>query len=123
MARHYIGINTTGPRVLRNVHRDITGEPLVYLDQDAVTTLRLNLSDWLETGETVSSASVTAEGVTASVSTSSPNVDVTLSAANSGGAGKITVTVTSSTAQVWRGIVWVRRTSRYGDEQSFRDYS
>lgn len=121
--KHYLAVTSSGPTVFRNVHKDTTGEPLVYLDQEAVTKLRLNFAQWLDTGETISSATVTAESVTASTTTSSPNVDVTLSAAQSYSDGKIIVVVTSSTSQKWRGIIRVRRTNRYGDEQNFRDYS
>lgn len=111
--------------VLRNVRRASTGEPLVLLDENAVTQLELDFTDFLETGETISSASVTYTGVTGSTSTSSPRVTLTLSAATAytDDAGKATYVVTFSSGEIFRGILRVRRTSRYADEQVFRDYT
>lgn len=121
--RRYIGVTDAGPVVLHNVRRDDTGEPLLLIDQDAVETVRMNFSAWLETGETITSASVTAENCTASTSTATPNIDITLSAVTSYTDGKVTVIATASSGSVWRGIVRVRRTRRYTDEQRFRDYT
>lgn len=120
--RHYIGITPSGPTVLRNVHKDATGEPLLFVDQDATTKLRINFSAWLESGQSISSATVTAENCTVSTSTSSPNIDVTLSSVTSYNDGKITILATCSNGEIYRGIIRVRRTNRYTDEQRFRDY-
>lgn len=120
--RHYIGLTSAGPTTLRNVRRDETGEPLILIDQDAVSKLRLDFTDWLESGETLSTLTATAEGCTVSTSTSSPTSTLTISAVTSYTDGRITVLATSSTGEKWRGIIRVRRTSRYRDEQQFRDY-
>lgn len=110
--------------VLRNVRRASTGEPLVLLDENAVTQLELDFTDYLEDEETVSSASVTANGVTASTSTSTPRVTITLSAATTYNIdGKLTIVVTMSSGDKWRGIVRVRRTNRYNDDQLLADYA
>lgn len=120
--RHYIGVSSQGPTVLRNVRKDITGEPLLLVDQDAAVKLRVNFADWLEASETISSVTATPEGCTLSTSTSSPNVDLTISAVTNAHTGKVTLKATSSTGEIWLGIINVRRPNRYGDEQRFMDY-
>jgi hypothetical protein len=121
--RQYIGISPMGPTVLRNIRKDDTGEPLVLLDENAIAKVRINFADWLEGSETIESASVTAESCTISTSTASPNIDLTVSDATSYTDGKITLEATSSTGEVYRGVIRVRRMSRYNDEQSRRDYA
>jgi len=120
--RHILGLSQSGPTIFRNVRRHETGEPLLLIDQDAVTKLRIDCSDWLESGETISSATVTAEQCTVSTVTASPNITLTISNVSSHSGGSITVVATSSTGEKWRGIIRVRRTSRYKDERSFADY-
>ena len=120
--RHYIGISSSGPTVLRNVRKDITGEPLLLVDEDAAINLRVNFTDWLETSETISTVTATPEGCTLSTSTATPNVDLTISAVTNAYTGKITLKATSSTGEIWRGIINIRRPNRYGDEQRFSDY-
>lgn len=120
--RHYLGISNKGPSVFRNVYKDDTGEPLLYLDKDAVKKLQINFAQWLEGSETISSATVTAQGVTCSISTTSPNVTLTLSASTT--YGTVTLIVTSSTGEVFRGIIRIRQTVRYGDQTSvMSDYA
>lgn len=121
--KHYLGISPEGPTVFRHVRKDDTGEPLILLDQDASTGLRVNLADWLEDGETISSASVTAENCTATLDTASPNVDLTISAAVSFNWGRAVLLITSSEGDILRQVVKIRRTNRYTDEQKYRDYA
>jgi pyocin large subunit-like protein len=124
MTRHYVGFTSRGPTTFRNVRKAPTGEILVHLDEDEVKILKLNFADWLETGETISSVSATAYNCTCSTSTSSPNISLTLSAATAYDiTGKVTLVVTASTGEKWRGNIRVRRTARYGDEESTSDYA
>ena len=123
MSRHYIGVTNAGPTTLRNVRRDDTGEPLLLVDQDAIVKLRIDLANWLETGETISSVSTTAESCTVLTSTTSPNITLTISNVTGYDYGKITLLATSSTGEVWRQVIRVRRTNRYTDEQTYRDYN
>ena len=123
MARHYIGVSPQGETVLRNVRKDDTGEPLLLIDKDAITTLRINFADWLESGQTITAATATAQSCTLSTSTSSPNVDITISLVTSYTYGTITLVVTCSNGDVWRSVIRVRRTNRYTDEQTYRDYA
>lgn len=121
--RYYLGVSPAGPTVFSHIHKDDTGEPLLLVDEGAAKKLRLNFSDWLESGETISSATVTTENCTVSLSTSSPNVDLTISAVTSYAYGRAIVLVTSSTGEIWRQVIRIRRTNRYTEEQKYRDYA
>jgi hypothetical protein len=123
VTRHYLGISPRGPTVYRNVRKDETGEPLLLIDQDAVVKLTIDFSDWLETGETLSSVSATARSCTIAVSTTSPRTVITISDVTSHHDGDITIIATSSTGEKYREIIRVRRTNRYTDEALvFSDY-
>ena len=121
--RRYLGISPMGETVFHNVRRDETGEPLILVDKDAIIKLRVNFADWLESGENISSVTTTGENCTISTSTTSPNVDITISNVTSHEYGQIALVATSSTGEVWRSIINVRRTNRYTDEQTYRDYT
>lgn len=123
MARNSIIFTARGPAVFRNVRKDLTGEPLLLIDQDEVKTLVLDFASYVESGETISSATAAAESVTCSISTSSPLVTLTLSAATSNSDGRVTVVVTMSTANKWRGIIRVRRADRFDAEVLESDYA
>jgi hypothetical protein len=112
-----------GETVFHNVRRDETGEPLLLVDESAITKLRVNFADWLESGETITAATVTTQNCTVSTSTTSPNVDLTISAVTSFNDGTITLVATCSNGEVWRSKIRVRRTNRYTDEQTYRDYT
>jgi len=126
MARRYIGFTKRGPAVFRNVRKAETGEPLVTLDENEADDVVLDFQGYLETGETVSSATITANGVTAAVATTSPKVTLTLSEANKFNiTGRVEVVVTMSSGTKWRGYVRVRRRSRYmtADYDELTDYT
>jgi hypothetical protein len=122
MPRHSIHYTPRGATTFYNVHRDLTGEPLLFLDESEVKSLRLDFADYIDTGETISSVASTAKSVTVSVVTSSPTVTLTLSAAQSHSDGSVTLVVTFSTGAKWRGIIRVRRTDRFTDEALADDY-
>ena len=124
MTRHAVLFTSRGPSVYRNVRRAATGEMEILLDQDAVSKLTLDFTHWLQPSETISSATASGANVTVSTAVSSPNVTLTLSAATSYDLdGAVTVIATSSTGEKWRGIVRVRRTERYMDEDAPKDYA
>ena len=113
MARRYIGFTKRGPAVFRNVRKAETGEPLVTLDENEVDDLVLDFQGYLESGETVSSATATANGVTETIATASPKVTLSLSEANQYNlSGRVEVVVTMSSGTVWRGYIRVRRRAR-----------
>lgn len=116
MTRHYLGIGTDGPNTFRNVRKDETGEPLLLIDQDAVTTLQINFSDYLETGETIASATATGKSCTLDTVVTSPNITIEISSVTNYCDGSITLVATMSSGEVYRGIIRVRRTNRYSDE-------
>jgi len=114
VTRAYVGFTTRGPTVFRNVRKAQSGEILVTLDENEAKDLQLDFTGYLETGETVSSATVEPEGVTATVATTSPNVTLTLSEATKYDlSGKIETIVTFSSGEKWRQLIRVRRRSRY----------
>lgn len=124
MARHAILYTSKGASVMRNVRIAPTGEPLLHLDEDAVTKLVLDFANYLESGETISTPTVTAENVTVSTATVSPQITLTLSAATSHDLdGTCTIIVPISNGETFRQIIRVRRTERYMDEDSPRDYA
>lgn len=123
MPRHYIGVTSRGPTTLRNVLLDRTGQPLLLVNEVETTKLVIDYSDWLDASETISSATVTADNASVSISTSSPQITLTISAVTSPTYGKATIIVTTSTSQVRRETIWIRRASRFTDEQQYRDYA
>ena len=115
MARQYIGFTSRGPAVFRNVKKASTGEPLILLDENEVKDLELDLTGYLETGETISSATASvSDGVTTTISTTSPKVTLNFSSATEYDLnGKVEVVITMSSGEKWRGYIRVRRRSRY----------
>jgi len=77
--------------------------PRVVLHEDATETLVMDLSGYLESGETVSSATATADGVTCTATVSSPSV--TLAISEPQGAGEIDLTITLSSGHKWAGTL------------------
>lgn len=120
--RHYIGVTNSGPATLRNVRKDETGDPLLLVREQEAVRLRVNFADWLETSETISAATVTAKNCAASISTTSPNCDITISAVTSRQDGSVILKATASTGEIWRGVINVRQPNKYGDEDQIRDY-
>ncbi len=95
MARQYVGYTSRGATVFRNVRRDREGYPLVLLEEGETKKVTLDLAGLLESGETLSSAAVTTEGVTASISTSGSASTLTLSGGTAWGAAVVTFTLSS----------------------------
>lgn len=121
--RHMIAFTGRGDTVLRNIRRDVTGEPLLILDKDEIQKVELDFASFVNSGETVSSATATAESCTVATAVATPRVTLTVSAATSDTDGKITVKVTFSSTEVWRGIIRVRRARRFGDPDVITDYA
>lgn len=121
--RFYLGVAPSGDfAIQRGVRVDDTGEPLMLVDQDEVARLRINLSDWLETSETISSATATNNNCTVTLSTASPNVDLTISNVASFAYGTSLIKITSSSGDILAKTIRIRRRNRYTDEQTYRDY-
>lgn len=121
--RHYIGFNSSGVRILRNIRKHDTGEPMLFVDEGEAKKLVLDFSDWLSTDETIASATVTTENCTATVTTASPLVTLSITNAASYTYGRAILLVTSSAGEIVRQVIRIRRTNRYTDEQKYRDYT
>lgn len=89
--------------MFRNVRKTAWGMPLIMLHEDATETLVMDLSGYLESGETVSSATATADGVTCTATVSSPSVTLAISAPQ--GAGDIDLVITLSSGHKWAGTL------------------
>lgn len=123
MARHSIHYTPRGQATLYNVRLDLTGEPLLLLDEHEVKTLVLDFADYLDTAETIASVAATPKSVTVSTATASPRITLTISDAQSHADGSVTLVVTFSSGAKWRGIIRVRRTDRFTDEALVDDYA
>lgn len=124
MTRHIISFSPKGPATLRNVRRAPTGEHLIHMDEDEIKVVKVDLTDYLDSGETISSVATTGYNVTCSASTSSPRITLTLSAATAYDLeGRVVIVATMSSGEKWRGTIRVRRTSRYRDEAERADYA
>lgn len=96
---------------------------MLLIDENAVVKLTIDFSDWLETGETLSTVTATARSCTVAVATTSPRTVLTISAVTSHHDGDIKIIATASTGEIYREIIRVRRTNRYTDEAFvFGDY-
>ncbi len=100
------------------MRRTESEEPLVLLDEGEQEVLELDFTDFLAAGETVSSATVAAENVTAVATATSPKVTLTLSGAQAFGTATVTVTLSSGAKLV--EAIEVRNRVRYADPV-FRD--
>lgn len=112
MARHYIGYTARGATTFKNVRVE-DGYPTMLMETGETRKITLNFSSLLETGETISSATVAAEGVSASIATSSPNITLTLSSPSAWGTA--TITATLSNGEVISDTIRVRQNARAYD--------
>jgi hypothetical protein len=122
MARHYIGMTARGATSLFGMKRTPEGYPLLLLEENEVSNVELDFTDWLDDSETVSSATVGTEGtLTAGTPTvSSPKVTVQMSGALSW--GRATITVTMSTGVKFVEKIEVRERQRYLEGNAPKDY-
>ena len=73
------------------------------MHEDATETLVMDLTNYLDSGETVSAATVSADNVTCTVSVASPNV--TLAISEPQGSGDIDLVITLSSGHKWAGTI------------------
>ena len=110
MSRYYVGFTQRGPTSLRNVRKAPTGELMMLVEEEEVKVLTLDFTGFLETGETVSSATLSSERVTASAEFSGTSVTLTISESEAYDLlGNITVLVNFSTGRTKRVVIRVRR--------------
>lgn len=113
MTRHVLGYTARGATWYRNIRMDEYRNPLLLMEEGETRKLKLDFTDLLETGETISSATASAVGVTTSISTSSPSVTLTFSAP--GTWGEVTVTITLSSGELIVETIRVRQNMRNTD--------
>jgi len=118
--RHYIGFTSRGPSIFRNVRLDETGRPLLFLEEGEIARLELDFQSFVETGETISSATVAPDNVTAVIANDTTSATITFSAANEW--GEVIVTVTFSTGDVWSDKIRVRNQRRINMARRTTDY-
>jgi hypothetical protein len=123
MARLYIGYTPSGAKVYRNVRMDESGEPLILVDQGEFKSVVLDLTAYLDAGETISSVVTTDENVTATTTLTTPTISVALSAATRTSDGCVKIVITLSSGEIIRQTLRVRRPNRYGMETYVRDYA
>ena len=116
MARRKIGYSPRGPAVYRNVRRSFDGQIQVLLDEDEIDDLELDFTGFLEAGETISSVTVTPEGVAVTSTLSTPKITLNLSEATQvDSTGKVVAIITLSSGEIWRETIRVRRPTFYMD--------
>jgi len=121
MARHAIGFTSRGATVFRNLRQDVTGRPLLLLEEGEQSRLELDFQSFLESGETVTGASLSeASNVGAAIANDSDSATLTLSGARS--FGEVTVTVSFSSGDSWSDTIRVRNRRRYQVAQNTSDY-
>lgn len=123
MTRKYIGWTTRGPAVYRNIRKDRTGDPIVLVDQGEATTVVLDLTAYLDTGETISTVTHVDSSCTCTPTLSSPTISLAFSAVTSYIDGYTALTITLSSGEIITQKIKVRRPNRFGDEANVRDYT
>jgi hypothetical protein len=123
MPRRLIAYTPNGIRTLRNVYTDETGEPLVFVDEGETKTVTIDMTAYLDTGETISSVTHTDQLVTADVTLTSPTMAIELTGTTSHHDGLTTLTITLSSGEVMVQTIRVRRPNRFGTETYVRDYT
>lgn len=113
MARSYLGYTPDGAKVFRNIRRTASGRPLLLLEENAKDQLQLDLTDYLESGETISSVTVTSSGPTVSSSNTTTKITLTISSPPTW--GDIEVVATLSSANKLHETILCRQPARYGE--------
>lgn len=122
MARKYIGWTERGPAVYRNVRKDRTGDPLILLDDSETTTLVLDLTGYIDTGETISTCTADTASCACTPTVTSSTISLALSGATSYSDGYAALTITLSSGEVILHKLRIRRPNRFGDEAALADY-
>jgi len=113
MPRSYLGYTPDGAKVFRNIRRSASNRPLLLLEQSAKTQLQLDLTDYLETGETISSVTVTSSGPTVTSSNTTTKVTLTISGPTTW--GDVQVIITLSSGNKLDETILVRIPARVGE--------
>lgn len=107
MARHEIHYRPRGATVFKNVRKGAKGRPHIVMDDGEQLDLVLDLTDYLDSGETISTATVSNSGVTSTIALASPKATLTISSPRT--YGEITVTLTMSSGAILKPLIIVTR--------------
>lgn len=122
MARHTLTFTPKGLTTSRNVHKDETGRPLVLLEEDEQTQLKLDFQSYVESGETISTATLATNNVTGSIALAGDNLSVTITLSGATDWGEVTPTITFSSGDIWQEKIRVRNRRRYTVPTRTTDY-
>jgi len=114
MTRRIVSFTPSGAYVFRNVRRTDSNEPLLILDEGETTQVEFDLTKYLDTGETITAATVEQNGASVTVALASPKVTATVG--SNTGYATITFTLSSGSTTKMRLHVHQRRAHR-------RDYA
>ncbi len=95
MARQAVIFSSKGPTTFRNVRRNPAQEVVIQVNEGEAKTLALDLTDLLESGETISSATVANQGIAATIALATPIATVTITSADHDGTSIVTMTLSS----------------------------
>ena len=99
MTRNLITVFANDRKSYRNIRTSIDDYPLLHIERPDVEPLKIDLSHWLESGETISSVSVTPDNAT--VSTTNDTTSITLNISGVRGDGEIDVIATLSSGKTY----------------------
>ena len=104
--KSYIGLTSNGIRVLKGVSRNTDARPILMLNEGEIRRLVIDATGWLDAAATVDTATITNNGVSATIALATPKATVTIT--GPAHKGYFTVTLTSSTGDVWIEDIHVR---------------
>jgi len=115
--RHYIGYTSRGETVFRNVRQDDEGVPLLLFAENETRRVEIDLAPMLDPGETISTATASGSGITASISNTATAATLTLSSPSAW--GEITTTITLSTGDVITSLIRARINARQASQAAY----
>lgn len=118
MAKRIVRILPNGREVTRGVSR-IRGILTAVIAEDEVDALRLELTDWLNAGETIASSALSNQSGVTLVKTNNPtSVDLTASGVTCN--GEATLKVTTTSGRVKSLVLGFRTPDMATDEDAYR---
>lgn len=117
MTRHYIGYTHRGETVFRNIGQDEDNLPVLLFAENERRRIELDLSPMLDSGETISTATTSGSGITASITNTTTKVTLTLSAPTPW--GEITTTITLSTGDIITSTIRARVRSKQASQAAY----
>lgn len=116
MARRIVSFTSSGAYVFHNVRQTPQNQPKILLHEGETAEVELDLTNYLETGETITSAAVENHGTSVTLVTATPKVTAT--ATSNAGYAKITMTLSSGIKTIIRLYVAQRNNADRNDYAS-----